>query len=101
VPWVAARLGRARAAQLPPIWFRDLLLGHASIQSTLVYAHALGDDLKVALAQVPGNSPKRLKRSQITALSEPDHTILGRLRLLVPPCPHWSQSPISEGFESG
>lgn len=116
VPWLAARLGRARAAKLPTIWFRVLkggrikavtyhgaesairramttsglraskglkgshdfrrnaamktlrasgnlrvtqrLLGHASIQSTLVYAHALEDDVKVALAQVSRNSPE-------------------------------------------
>lgn len=116
VPWLAARLGRARAAKLPTIWLRDLkggrikaltyygaesairramtnsglraskglkgshdfrrnaamktlrasgnlrvtqrLLGHASIKSTLLYAHALEDDVKIALAQVSRNRPE-------------------------------------------
>lgn len=34
------------------------LLGHASIQSTLVYAHAIEDDLRAALAAVSRNSPE-------------------------------------------
>lgn len=33
------------------------LLGHASIQSTLAYAHAIEDDVKAALAAVSRNSP--------------------------------------------
>lgn len=34
------------------------LLGHASIQSTLVYAHAIESDVKAALAAVSRNSPE-------------------------------------------
>ena len=42
--------GNLRAAQR--------LLGHASIQSTLVYAHVLEDDLRQALAQVSRPAPE-------------------------------------------
>lgn len=36
----------------------QLLLGHADINSTLVYAHAIEDDLRQALAEVHRNSPE-------------------------------------------
>jgi len=36
------------------------LLGHASIQSTLVYAHAMEADLRAALAARPRHSPEQL-----------------------------------------
>lgn len=112
---LAARAGRAKAAKLDTVWFRELrsgkllaltysgaesairramtttglraskgargphdlrhnggmkmlratgnlrltqrLLGHASIQSTLVYAHAMEEDVRAGLAQLPRNSP--------------------------------------------
>ena len=112
----AARAGRARAAKLDTVWFRELkngklvalsyggavsrlsaamtatglreskgmrgshdlrrhsamqilratgnmrltqkLLGHASIQSTMVYAHALEDDVKAGLVALSRNSPE-------------------------------------------
>lgn len=114
--WLAARLGRAKAAGLDTVWFRELkagklvalayggaesavrramtstglraskgakgphalrhnagmkflratgnlratqkLLGHASIQSTLVYAHAMEADVKAGLAAISRNSPE-------------------------------------------
>jgi integrase len=52
---LAARIGRARAAGLEHPWFVDnlklsqRLLGHANIQSTMRYAHALEGDLRAAL----------------------------------------------------
>ena len=119
---VAARLGRARAAKLDTIWFREKrmpgpggavilkplkqagleiavrramersglraskgmrgihatrhhaamqmlratsnlrvaqrLLGHADIKSTMVYAHAIEDDVRAGLAMLPRNSPE-------------------------------------------
>ena len=44
------------------------LLGHASIQSTLVYAHAMEGDLKAGLAALSRNSPERnlRRRTRIT-----------------------------------
>lgn len=114
--WLAARMGRAKAAKLDTVWFRELksgklkplsywgtqsavdramdtvglrasknatgphslrhnagmkimresgnlrvaqkLLGHASIKSTLVYAHATEDDVKTALMGLSRNSPE-------------------------------------------
>ena len=44
------KTGNLRVAQL--------LLGHADMKSTMVYAHAIEDDVRKALAQVHRNSPE-------------------------------------------
>lgn len=125
---LAARMGRARAAKLDTVWFRELkdgrlkalayggaqkaigkamresglhaskgakgshdlrhhsgmqmlresgnlrltqkLLGHASIQSTLVYAHAMEDDLRAGLAAVSRNSPEPATTDEAQTLTE-------------------------------
>jgi integrase len=131
---MAARLGRARAANLTTVWFREkrrkglgdklklvpltyggleiavrramtrsglrtskgmkgihatrhhaamqtlrktknlrvaqLLLGHADIKSTMVYAHAIEDDVRQALAEVHRNSPEPTSGYYEKGLSE-------------------------------
>ena len=46
------------AGDRQPAASRSTLLGHASIQSTLVYAHAMGGESRAGLALLPRNSPE-------------------------------------------